>query len=91
MKKLWIAVALGTVASLAVAALASGAARDTYMVGAAGPVIAPLCGPCKAAQSGTATISKAVIAAIESGKAYVNVHTAKNAAGEIRGQVKASK
>ncbi len=32
----------------------------------------------------------AVIAAMESGNAYVNVHTEKNGAGEIRGQVKAS-
>lgn len=59
-------------------------------VGVAGPVVVPLCGPCKGVQSGKATISKAVIAALESGKAYVNVHTAKNAAGEIRGQVKVS-
>jgi hypothetical protein len=35
-------------------------------------------------------ISKAVIAKLEAGRAYVNVHTAKNAAGEIRGQVKAT-
>ena len=56
--------------------------------GVAGPVIVPLCGPCKAMNGGKATISKAVIAALESGKGYVNVHTAKNAAGEIRGQIK---
>jgi hypothetical protein len=149
-KKALTAVVLGAAAALAVTALASGAARDTYMVGAkltakaevpapkgapaaakgsftgdyvenskgavltwklsfsglsgpgtaahihmgkpgvAGPVIVPLCGPCKASQSGKATISKSVIAALEGGKAYVNVHTAKNAAGEIRGQVKVS-
>ena len=59
--------------------------------GAAGPVVVPLCGPCKSGQRGKATISAAVIKALESGNAYVNVHTAKNAAGEIRGQVKASK
>ena len=59
-------------------------------VGVAGPVIVPLCGPCKSGASGKAQISKAVIAALESGKAYVNVHTAKNAAGEIRGQIKTS-
>lgn len=58
--------------------------------GAAGPVVVPLCGPCKSGQRGKATISKAVISALASGKAYVNVHTAKNAGGEIRGQVKAS-
>ena len=150
MKKLLTVVALGAVAALAVTALAFGAARDTYKVGAkltakaevpapagvpaaakgaftgvyvehgssatltwrltfsgltgpgtaahihmgkagvAGPVIVPLCGPCKSAQSGRATISEAVIKALESHQAYVNVHTAKNAAGEIRGQVKVS-
>jgi hypothetical protein len=56
--------------------------------GKSGPVIVPLCGPCKSGMSGTAKISKAVIKTLESGGAYVNVHTAKNAGGEIRGQVK---
>jgi CHRD domain len=69
-----------------------GTAAHIHMgkAGVAGPVILPLCGPCKSGQSGKATISKAVISALQSGKAYVNVHTAKNAAGEIRGQVKVS-
>ena len=58
--------------------------------GVAGPVIVPLCGPCKNGQTGKVHISKAVISALEGGKAYVNVHTAKNAAGEIRGQAKVS-
>ena len=56
--------------------------------GVAGPVVVPLCGPCHSGQSGTVKISKAVTAKLEGGRAYVNVHTAKNAAGEIRGQVK---
>jgi hypothetical protein len=56
--------------------------------GVAGAVIVPLCGPCKNGQKGTAKISKAVISALESGGAYVNVHTPKNQAGEIRGQIK---
>jgi hypothetical protein len=56
--------------------------------GVAGPVLVPLCGPCRSGQTGTAKISKAVVAKLEGGRAYVNVHTAKNAAGEIRGQVK---
>jgi CHRD domain len=56
--------------------------------GAAGPVVVPLCGPCKASSTGSAKISSAVENALEQGKAYVNVHTVKNAAGEIRGQVK---
>jgi hypothetical protein len=56
--------------------------------GVAGPVVVPLCGPCHTGQTGTAKISKAVVAALEGHRAYVNVHTTKNAAGEIRGQVK---
>jgi hypothetical protein len=52
------------------------------------PVLVPLCGPCRSGQTGTAKISKAMVAKLEGGRAYVNVHTAKNAAGEIRGQVK---
>ena len=55
--------------------------------GVAGPVLVALCGPCKSGQTGTSKISKSVVDALEHGKAYVNVHTAKNAAGEIRGQV----
>jgi len=30
-----------------------------------------------------------VLTALEAGRAYVNVHTAKNPAGEIRGQIRA--
>jgi CHRD domain len=56
--------------------------------GKAGPVAVPLCGPCRNGQSGTVKITKAVEEALEKGGAYVNVHTAKNAAGEVRGQVK---
>jgi CHRD domain-containing protein len=55
--------------------------------GKAGPVIVPLCGPCKSGVNGTVKVSAAVIKAIEGGGAYVNVHTAKNPNGEIRGQV----
>ncbi len=56
--------------------------------GVSGPVVVALCGPCKASQSGNAKITSTIENALEQGKAYVNVHTAKNAAGEIRGQVK---
>ena len=57
--------------------------------GVAGPVIVPLCGPCRNGQVGKVTITEATISKLESGAAYVNVHTAKNAAGEIRGQIAA--
>jgi hypothetical protein len=56
--------------------------------GVAGAVIVPLCGPCKNGQKGKVNISKVVIDTLESGGAYVNVHTPKNQGGEIRGQIK---
>jgi hypothetical protein len=55
--------------------------------GTAGAVVVPLCGPCTSGQAGSAILSNAVISALDSGDAYVNVRIAKNAAGEIRGQV----
>lgn len=55
--------------------------------GKSGPVIVPLCTPCKSPVSGTATVTAAQITAMKGHKMYVNVHTAKNPAGEIRGQV----
>lgn len=57
--------------------------------GVAGPVAVSLCGPCRTGASGRATVGGAVLAALESGRAYVNVHTARNPAGEIRGQIPA--
>jgi CHRD domain len=59
-------------------------------VGVAGPVVAALCGPCKSGQKGTAVVTQAQWNKIEKGGGYVNVHTAKNPGGEIRGQVKVS-
>jgi CHRD domain len=59
--------------------------------GAAGPVMVALCGPCRNGQRGSATMSHAQLRMIRGARTYVNVHTAKNAAGEIRGQVKSSK
>ena len=58
--------------------------------GRSGPVLVALCGPCRNGQRGTATITHAQLRAIERGVTYVNVHTPKNAAGEIRGQVRVS-
>jgi hypothetical protein len=56
--------------------------------GKAGNVLVPLCGPCVSGKRGRATITHAQLNTIEAGRTYVNVHTAKNPAGEIRGQVK---
>ena len=55
--------------------------------GVSGPVVVPLCGPCKTTVSGTVTVNATVLSAIKKGKAYVNVHTAKYPGGEIRGQL----
>jgi hypothetical protein len=57
--------------------------------GKAGPVIVPLCAPCRSGASGRATVDASVLGALEAGRAYVNVHTRKNPAGEIRGQIAA--
>jgi CHRD domain len=58
--------------------------------GKAGPVIVPLCAPCRSGARGQATVSASVLTALESGRTYVNVHTKKNPAGEIRGQLGAA-
>ena len=55
--------------------------------GVAGPVAVPLCGPCASGVHGTVRLSAKIKAAVLGGRAYVNVHTARNAAGEIRGQI----
>jgi hypothetical protein len=59
--------------------------------GKAGNVMVALCSPCRSGQRGTATITHAQLRTITAANTYVNVHTAKNAAGEVRGQLKASK
>lgn len=57
--------------------------------GVAGAVAVALCGPCRSGATGRSTVSGAALAALESGRVYVNVHTARNPAGEIRGQIPA--
>jgi hypothetical protein len=56
-------------------------------MGKAGNVVVPLCTPCKSGQKGTATISASLLKTIKKHGTYVNVHTAKNPNGEIRGQL----
>ena len=56
--------------------------------GVAGAVLVPLCGPCTSGKTGQVKISKDVADLFERGLVYVNVHTNKNQAGEIRGQLK---
>jgi hypothetical protein len=55
--------------------------------GKAGPVIVPLCTACRSGAHGRTTVNESVLDALESGRTYVNVHTNKNPAGEIRGQI----
>ena len=57
--------------------------------GKAGKIVVPLCAPCTSGAHGAKSISSVAALAMIAGKAYVNVHTAKNPAGEIRGQIKA--
>ena len=59
----------------------------TGRVGVAGPVAVPLCGPCASGAHGTVRLDAKTKAAVLGGRTYVNVHTPRNAAGEIRGQI----
>jgi Cu/Zn superoxide dismutase len=58
-------------------------------VGKPGNVVVPLCAgtKCKSGIHGTVTLTAAVLKALKAGGTYVNIHTAKNPAGEIRGQI----
>jgi hypothetical protein len=67
---------------------ASGAHIHLAKAGVAGPVAVPLCGPCRSGVRGTAKVNARTVTALLGGGAYVNVHTAKNPAGEIRGQIR---
>jgi CHRD domain len=56
-------------------------------MGKPGNVVVPLCTPCKSGMTGTAKISAALKKDFTKHLLYVNVHTTKNPAGEIRGQL----
>ena len=68
----------------ATAAHFHGPAEPGANAGVMVPIAAPLASPIK----GTATLTEAQLADFKAGKVYVNVHTAANPGGEIRGQVK---
>jgi hypothetical protein len=55
--------------------------------GKAGNVVVALCAPCTSGVTGTATITPTLMSAFNKHLLYVNVHTAKNPMGEIRGQL----
>ena len=55
--------------------------------GKAGNVLVSLCAPCTNGVTGTASVTPAVLSAFKKHLLYVNVHTAKNPGGEIRGQL----
>jgi hypothetical protein len=70
----------------------TGAATQAHIhlgkAGVAGNVVVPLCaGNCRSGMTGTAKITRKLVDQIEAHKTYVNIHTAKNPAGEVRGQV----
>ena len=55
--------------------------------GKSGNVVVPLCAPCTSGMTGTATMTATELTAFKKHLLYVNVHTAKNPNGEIRGQL----
>ena len=62
------------------AALQLGAAGET------GSVVATLCAPCTSSVTGKTTLTHPQIVALNAKKLYVNVSTARNPGGEVRGQ-----
>ena len=70
----------------------SGPATAAHIHGPADPgkdagVVVPFTGSLVSPIKGSATLTDAQIAQLEAGKWYVNIHTAANKDGEIRGQL----
>jgi CHRD domain len=70
----------------------TGPAKAAHIHGPAGPgqnagVVVPLKGDLASPIKGSATLTAAQMADLEGGKYYVNIHTAANKGGEIRGQL----
>lgn len=70
---------------------ATAAHIHTGKAGKAGRVMVALCGPCRSGQRGRARVTPTQLRTIRRGNAYVNVHTARNPGGEIRGQLDATR
>ena len=68
---------------------ATGAHVHLGTCGRSGPVAIALCGRCRSGAHGSTKASARAVQALLAGGAYVNVHTARNPAGEIRGQIRA--
>jgi hypothetical protein len=52
-----------------------------------GPAFKTLCRQCYSAAHGTLTLTSSQVDSMLRGRAYVNIHTARNSLGEIRGQI----
>ena len=69
---------------------AAGHIHGPAAAGANAGVLVPFASPASPIK-GTATLTDAQIAELKDGKMYVNIHTAENKGGEIRGQLMMSK
>jgi hypothetical protein len=73
----------------------SSRATNTYIYlgkrGTEGRIALIVCGPCQAVARGDSFVKRAVVKALENGGAYIQIETKKHPAGEVRGQISASR